>query len=159
MNELRLEIRELLAGTECVRPAALRRSRQEDYLFTTDLPAAASAEAAEEFRRKAEEAGWRTKVTDGWIELDRIPEKLSAGFVPDSPGPEARCCASLLRRHRDKRKNGDREKRLLLKAAEEGPDTYEKACGSLHREWAAALRKGETLPDLPAEYFGEGLDT
>ena len=106
MNELRLEIRELLAGTECVRPAALRRSRQEDYLFTTDLPEAASAEAAEEFRREAEKAGWRTKVTDGWIELDRIPETLPAGLVPDSPGPEARCCASLLRRHRDKGKTG-----------------------------------------------------
>ena len=156
MNELRLEIRELLAGTECVRPAALRRSRQEDYLFTTDLPAAASAEAAEEFRRKAEAAGWRTQATDGWIELDRIPEKLPEGLVPDNPGPEARCCASLLRRHPDDRKDGGREKRLLLKAAEEGPDAYEKACGSLHREWAAALRKGDTLPDLPAGYFGEG---
>ena len=159
MNELRQEIRELLADTECVRPAALRRSRQEDYLFSTDLPKAASAEAAEGFRRKAEEAGWRTEASDGWIELDRIPETLPAGFIPENPGPAARCCAGLLRRHPGKRRNGDREKRFLLKAAEEGPEAYQKACGSLHRDWAAALRKGEALPDLPAEYFGEVQNT
>lgn len=159
MNELRLEIRKLLDSMECIRPAALRRSRREDYLFATDLPATVSAQAAEEFRRKAEKAGWRTKATDGWIELDRIPEQVPAGLVPDNPGPEARCCANLLRRHPDKRKNGNKEKRFLMKAAEEGPDAYEKACCSLHREWAAALRKGDALPDLPAGYFGEGQDT
>ena len=51
--------------------------------------------------------------------------------------------------------NGDREKRMLLKAGEEGPEAYERACGILHREWAAALRKGESLPDLTENCFGE----
>ena len=155
MNELREELRKMLAATESTRLAALRRSRREEFLYTTDLPQAASAEAAADFRRRAERAGWRTAETDGWIELDRIPCTVPAGCIPDRTGPEAQCCASLLRRHPGKRRNGDREKRMLLKAAEEGTEAYGKACGILHREWAAALRKGEALPDLPAEYFGE----
>lgn len=158
MNNLRKEILCLLSGTACIRPAALRRSLREDFLYATDLPKTASPEAVKEFRRKAESAGWHTEEAEGWIQLDRIPGEMPADFLPGFFGPEARCCAGILRRHPEKRRNGDREKRMLMKAGEEGPEAYERACGILHREWAAALRKGGSLPDLTENCFGEEED-
>ena len=146
----------MLSHAECIRPAALRRSLLEDYLYATDLPQAATADAVAAFRQEAEAAGWRTEITDGWIQLDRIPGSVDRDNLPGTAGPEARCCTSLQLRHPGKRKNGNREKRMLLKAAEEGPGTYERVCGILHREWAAALRNREQLPDVPAEYLTGG---
>lgn len=156
MNELRKEIRELLSRAESTRPPALRRSLQEEFLYATDLPQTASAATVASFCTEAETAGWQVRIADGWILMDRIPEIFAPRAEPD--GPEARCCASLLKRHTE-RKNGDREKRMLIKAAEEGAEAYERACGILHREWAAALRKGEKLPDLPDDYFTGGQKT
>ena len=158
MNELRQELRDLLFCADSIRPAALRRSYLEDWLYATDLPQAAPEETVVRFRRKAEEKGWRTALADGWIQLDRIPETFPSGLLPAGTGREAACCRSILERHPEGKKNGDREKRLLLKAAEKGPEEYERICAALHREWAAALRKHENLPDLPAEYFGEGKE-
>lgn len=158
MNNLRQEITSLLSETDSRRPAALRRSFREDFLYATDLPKAATAEAVTEFRRKAESTGWRTEEAEGWIQLDRIPEEMPGDIFSGPYGPEARCCAGILRRHPEKRRNGDREKRMLLKAGEEGPEAYERICGILHREWAAALRKGESLPDLTGKNFGEAED-
>ena len=152
-NDLRQEIRTLLDGTDCIRPAVLRRSLREDFLYATDLPQAADPRAADEFRRTAEAAGWRTAEAEGWIQLDRIPDH-PAGICPGEAGPETRCCRSLLARYKGEKRNGDREKRLLLKAAEEGTAAWEKACRKLHTEWAGALRKKEPLPDLPAAIFG-----
>ena len=155
MNKLRQEIRTILDGTDSSRPAALRRCRQEDWLYATDLPQAASAEAVNAFLRTAEGNGWRTRKEAGWILLDRIPEIPPADFFSGPFGPEARCCLSLLRRHPDRKGNADHAVRMLLKAGEEGPDAYERACGVLHREWAAALRKDEILPGMATLYFGE----
>ena len=158
MNKLREEIRSLLSAADCVRPAALRRSLRDDYLYATDLPQAASAETVAEFRHRAEEAGWRTEESEGWIQLDMIARTDPADVFSGPFGPEAWCCASILRRHPGNRRKGAREKRMLLKAGEESPETYERVCGILHREWAAALRKGEALPDLTEEYFQEGTE-
>ena len=145
----------MLDCTNSIRPAALRRCRQEDWLYATDLLQAASGEAVDAFLRTAESNGWRTRKETGWILLDRIPEIPPEGFFSGPFGPEARCCLSLLRRHPDRKGNADHEVRMLLKAGEEGPDAYERACGILHREWASALRKGENLPGMATLYFGE----
>ncbi len=156
MNELRKEIRILLSRAESTRSPALRRSLREEFLYATDLPQTASAATVASFCTEAETAGWQVQVTDGWILMDRIPEIFVPEEEPD--GPEARCCASLLQRHTE-RKNGDREKRMLIKAADESAEAYERTCGILHREWAVALRKGEKLPDVPGEYFTGGQGT
>ena len=155
MNKLRQEIRTILDGTDSTRPAALRRCTGEDWLYATDLPLAASEETVGTFLRTAESRGWRTRKEAGWILLDRIPDMPPEGFFPGPFGHEAKCCLSLLRRHADRKGNADRAVRMLLKAGEEGPDAYERACGILHREWAAALRKGGDLPDMASYYFGE----
>ena len=155
MNKLRQEIRTILDGMDTSRPAALRRCRRDDWLYATDLPQTASEETAGVFLRTVESNGWRTRKEAGWILLDRIPEIPLEGFFPGPFGPEARCCLNLLRRHPDRKGNADHAVRILLKAGEEGPDAYERACGILHREWAASLRKGETLPGMATLYFGE----
>ena len=154
MNKLRLEVQALLSRTETVRPAALRRSLREDCLYATDLPQVTDAESTAAFRRAAEEAGWLTAEENGWIQLDRIPAAPPEDGFPDFPGPEARCCESLLRRHAEtEKRDGNREKRMLLKAREEGPEAYDKCCGKLHREWAENLRKREALPEIDLKYF------
>lgn len=157
MNKLRQELQGILAEIPVRRPPALRRSLLEDWLYATDLPRAAEETAVAAFCRKAEEHGWRTAATDGWIQLDRIPEIIPEPVFGGPFGTEAACCASLLRRHPGERK-AEREIRLLIKAAEEGKEAYEKVCAGLHREWASALRKGEALPALATAYF-EGGDT
>ena len=158
MNELRLEIRKLLEdGETLLRPPALRRSLRGDMLYATDLPCVADAEQTAQFLRRAEEAGWRTESAEGWILLDRIPEFPPAGGFRGPFGPEAQCCASLLRRHPDRETaKGTDERRILSKAGEEGPEAYERACGLLHREWAALLREGERLPNINQLFFEEG---
>ena len=157
MNELRQELMQLLSGTESSRPAALRRSLREDFLYATDLPQAAGDSDVAAFRRKAEECGWRTAEEDGWILLDRIPEKPPAQGFNGPAGTEAGCCAGILRRHPENRKDGTRAKRLLIKADEEGREAFEKACRVLHREIAEALRKGDPLPDIPTDYLKEEM--
>ncbi len=153
MNKLRRELNELLADTYSIRPATLRRSLREDFLYATDLPQTADSEAVFSFICKAEAAGWRTADADGWIQLDKCPAEPPE--PPALPGPEARCCAALLRQHPEGRRNSSREKRILIKAAEKGSGARERACAALHREWAENLRKHEGLPDLSEKWFEE----
>ena len=145
----------MLDDTDSIRPAALRRSKRETWLYATDLPQAACEEAVLSFLHTVQSCGWKTRNEPGWILLDKVPETPPEGFYRGPFGPEAQCCASLLRRHPDRKGNADRTVRMLLKAGEEGPDAYERACGVLHREWAAALRKKENLPGMATLYFGE----
>ncbi|MBR6164526.1 MAG: hypothetical protein IKQ45_01205 [Clostridia bacterium] len=157
MNKLREELQEMLRKAGGSRPAVLRRSRRDDYLYATDLPLAAGKTTADAFIRTAEKAGWRTEVIDGWIQLDRESPRPPEGGFRGPYGPEAGCCASLLCRHAKSGGNpGSPERRRLIKAGEEGAEAYEKACAAIHREWAEALRRGECLPDLDEEYFTGG---
>lgn len=154
-NALRTELNNLLAETTCPRLPALRRSLREDWLYATDLPALCGAETLRTVRLRLEEAGWESGTDSGWLQLRKEvrlpPEELRDGFF----GPEAACCRSLLERHPAR---GDEFPRkavfLLLKAAEEGPSSYEKACGRLHREWAERLRKNVPLPGIDPRFFG-----
>ncbi len=157
MNQLRHEIRELLDRVPAERPPALRRSRQPDALYSTDLPMAASAESAAVFLSEAEKAGWSARASGGWIELDRpVPRPPEGGFSGPF-GPEAACCLSLLRRHGQRIPDPERRtERMLVKAGEEGSDAYERACKTIHAEWAVLLRKGRMIPDMDPGFFGEG---
>ena len=157
MNELRRELMKLLSEVKGCRPAALRRSRNPVFLYATDLPQTAEASDVTAFLRSAEKIGWRTADENGWILLDRIPEKPPAEGFNGPAGTEAGCCAGILRRHPENRKDGTRAKRLLIKADEEGREAFEKACRVLHREIAEALRKGDPLPDIPTDYLKEEM--
>ena len=159
MNKLRKEMQEMLATAETDRPPALRRSLREEYLYATDLPQAAAEEAVSAFRRRAEEAGWHTEAENGWILLDPPCAALQETVFRGACGCEAKACISLLRRHPEGRRPGQREIRMLAKAAEESTDAFEKTCAALHREWAAALRQGEPLPEIPVSIFREGQET
>ena len=159
MNKLRQEAVELVSAAQTTRPAVLRRSLRPDMLYATDLPQVTDGETVADFLQKAERAGWQTEAENGWILMDRIPEQPPENGFRGPCGPEARCCASLLTRHSGRnRPDGKRERRMLLKAGEEGTEAYEKACGQLHREWAAALRKREPLPDVAIQFFTGGKE-
>ena len=154
-NKLREALRKLMAAADTTRPPALRRSRREDWLYATDLPRTAERDQTEAFRKQAEKAGWRTEEKNGWIEMD-LPGALPQDTGFRGPlGEEARACASLLRRHPAGRVPGDRERRMLTKAAEEGTEAFEKTCRLLHREWAATLRERKGLPEIPEKIFQE----
>ena len=157
MNTFRQELAELLKTVPGRRPAALRRSLEDGWLYATDLPQAADAAALSAFRIRAEALGWRTEDNGGWLQMTRpFSEPPEQGFTGPF-GSEAGCCLSLLRRHRD-RLAGEADQAQdirirLVKAGEEGASAYEKACRQLHEEWAARLRRQETIPDIDERYF------
>ena len=156
MNAWRKELNGLLAAGHTARPAALRRSLREDFLYATDLPAVDEA-AAGHFARAAEEAGWIVERDGNWLQLDSREGGIPEGMPAGAAGPEARCCASLLKRQAGRTGETDRRtERRLVKASEEGPAAWEKVCEELHGEWAERLRKHEPLPGLPADIFSGG---
>lgn len=153
MNKLRTTLQEILSGTESFRPAALRRSLRKEYIYATDLPRCAESTAVQDFCRRAELAAWIVCMDGDWIQLDYSGVNPEDTCFGGPFGREAECCAELLRRHPNGRKSGENEMRMLIKAGEEGPEAYEKICAGLHREWAAALRRKDLLPDLPESCF------
>ena len=159
MNPYREELRNLLLTLETERPAALRRSRSEDWLYATDLPGAASEGILEAFISRVEQAGWKVKREDGWIQLDRKVSLFMPGMIPEewTAGPAAACCRSLLERHRDHLTSSDGSaERMLLKAGEESPEFYEEACRKLHARWAELLRSHQGIPDVHMYFFSGG---
>ena len=176
MNEFRQELSELLAEVPCRRPPALRRSLKSEWLYATDLFQAADPDSAAVFLKRAAELGWHAEQDGSWLQLKRsFTEPPEHGF--EGPfGAEAVCCASLLRRHLETKKEKMRTEEapqwimedtseaekaaetvriLLVKAGEQGPEAYEQACGGLHREWAQRLRKKQTLPPVSLRFFCE----
>ena len=153
VNDLRRELTELLASVTAVRPPALRRSREPDYLYATDLPMITEQEQTDAFIRAASEQGWRCGRAGEWILLDRIPSVPPAGCYDGPYGPEAACCLALLRRHPERTGIAADEIRRLIKAGEEGTDAVERVCATLHAEWAAGLRQRRGLPCIDETYF------
>ena len=154
MKKWRDELTEMMISSGCVRMPAIRRSNRDHYLFATDYPSKADQKAMYVFIDRAVDAGWHIETVRGWIHLDRKAVFEAAETVPE-PGPEAFCCLSLLERHPDNRKQSDGSaERLLLKAMEEGRETYERTCEILHAEWAVLLRKMNGLPDIDHRFFG-----
>ena len=138
MNSLREELQRLLDETESGRPAVIRRCKRTVFIG------------------RAKKYGWNSEIQSGWILLDRLPDGPPENGFTGPYGPEAKCCASILRRHPEKQKMyGDREKRMLIKSGEESRESYERVCAILHREWAAVLRQRGALPDLPLTFFEE----
>ena len=158
MNAWRKELQEMLKEMQLWRPPALRRSGAEDSLYATDLPSLAKEAALHAFCARLTEKGWQCREERGWLHLRRPAAHPPEDWFSGPFGPEAGCCASLLRRHAETSadpEGGDRAAFALIKAGEEGPDPYERVCRRLHGEWAAALRRGEALPKLSLRYFGE----
>ena len=162
MNRLREELDRILRECPAQRPPALRRSLSEDWLYAADLPRAAGEETVQTFLERVRAAGWRAELREGWIELDRRVTAPPAGWHPGDSGPETACCLSLLKRDRPARGNESpeeaekaaaRAERLLLKAGEAGGNTWEEACGRLHREWAVRLREGKEIPPVNPRFF------
>ncbi len=167
MNAWRMELKALLEAAGACRPPALRRSRREDTLYATDLPGLVSPEAAVRFLKRAAESGWQGQSAAGWLHLSRRAEHPPEGRFAGPSGNEAACCLSLLERHgAGHRKDGSLLRAeaggeetllafLLIKAGEEGPEAYEKACARLHGDWAERLRRKQALPAPDPAWFGK----
>ena len=131
----------LLSGTPVSRPAALRRSREADWLCCTDLPACASPEDCDRFRAAAEKLGWETAQENGWIQLRPAEPALSENRPAEFPsGGEGDCLRSLTRRHPGLRLTGE-EEILLLKAEELAEKEKESASRTVHERLARELRE------------------
>lgn len=134
----------LMAGTETERKPALRRSDRKDRLFATDLPKVTTPEALAAFEKLLAENGFRSELSEGWMLIDRVPEKLE---IIAEKGPEAEACAAILQRHKEK-SGGETEWRELYKACEQAPDKQEEAFGRFHAQLAEMLREHKQLPDI-----------
>ena len=153
MKKWREELLQLMAESGYDRTPALRRSRKTDFLFATDYPCAADSRCVERFLDSAGKNGWHAAIEKDWIYLDRQPG-FEAADEPSAQTPEAACCLSLLQREREKTPSDGSTERMILKALEEGPDTYEKTCAMLHARWAGMLRQKQLLPDMDKRFFG-----
>ena len=159
MNPYREELRSMLAGLETARPASLRRSRSEEWLYATDLPLVASEDALESFMNQARKSGWTIGTGEEWLQLDRRVRELIPGMLPEIwiSCPAAACCRSLLERHRNHLVPSDGyAERMLVKACEEGPEAYGEACRRLHSRWAEALRNHQGIPAVHSTFFSGG---
>ena len=159
MNPYREELRSMLEGVKTKRPAVLRRSRSEQWMYATDLPLIASGDTLEFFSRQAHEAGWTTGTDGGWLQLDRTVREPLPGTIPQEwkSCPSAACCRSLLERQRERLTASDGQaERMLVKAAEEGLDAYEEACRQLHSRWAETLRTHHGIPAVHMAFFYGG---
>ena len=154
-NALRKELAVLLAAPPESRPPVSRRSREQAWIYATDLPALYGCAVPEKVTKALKDEGWEYIQEGGWLQLRKPEPEPPADWYAGSFGPEAACCRSLLKRHEDSLYGpADEAQRMLIKAGEEGEKAYEEACGKLHREWAARLRKGEPLPAVSRRYFG-----
>lgn len=158
-NALREELKALLAPEGGARRPGLKRSRREDSLYATDLPAV-NPEAVAGFMARAAEAGWRARREGGWIELDREIRRPPAGWRPGPGSPEAECCLSLMARHgadstEEAERAAARTIRRLIRAGEAGGSEWEAALRDLHGEWAARLREGKGLTPVARAFLTE----
>ena len=159
MNPYREELRSMLARLETQRPAVLRRSRSEQWMYATDLPLIAAEDTVESFSGQAQQAGWITGTDGGWLQLDRMIREPAPGMIPEEwkSCPAAGCCRSLLLRHREHLIPSDGQaERMLIKAGEECPDAYEEACRRLHSRWAESLRMHYGIPAVHMSFFNGG---
>jgi len=154
MNSLRKELRILLADLKSYRMPAVRRSRHEDWLYDTDLPALCEETELKRAISVLAEAGWETESEQEWMHVRKAAEEPPCGWFNGTFGPEAACCLSLLNRHLTCGKGKEAVQIMLIKAGEEGEKAYESACETLHSCWAEKLRRKEKLPAVSRRYFG-----
>ena len=155
INALRRELTETIGKACAQRPPALRRSREEEWLYATDLPGLCPEEQLEHTVRKLTEKGWESRPEGGWLLLRKLCPVPPEDWYGGSFGPEAACCLSLLRRHPERMTApAGAEAYALIKAGEEGAAAYEQCCGKLHGMLAERLRQGTAFPGLSPRYFG-----
>ena len=156
-NALRKELAALLTAPAGNRQPVIRRSLTEAWLYATDLPALFGGNLPHGVLSALKATGWAFLEENGWLLLKKTAKEPPAGWYDGTFGPEAACCLSLLRRHGQRIPDPERRtERMLVKAGEEGSDAYERACKTIHAEWAVLLRKGRMIPDMDPGFFGEG---
>ncbi len=156
LNRYRRELRDMLNVLNVRRPAVVRRSMRDSFLYATDLPQAADPADTRKFIENILHSGWKVETDKGWIHLD--PPGIQSWPDPDMKfpeNPESECCLSILRRHPDgTAASAGTTERKLIKAAEEGPEAYARACAQIHAEWAEVLREHRKLPDIDPKFLG-----
>ena len=153
-NALRKELQELMQIPQTTRKPVLRRSRPDDWLYSTDLPDVCDRETLGLFLETIGNAGWEYTEEKGWILMRKQAGEPPEGWYDGLFGPEAGCCLSLLDRHKNQASDETEAiQRMLIKAGEEGEKQYEAACAGLHRNWAERLREGKPLPCINRAYF------
>ena len=155
-NAMRKELASLLTAPAESRPAVIRRSREPEWLYATDLPVLYEGSIPETVLNRLNCAGWETLQTGNWLQLKKDQPEPPEDWYTGPFGTEAACCRSLLNRHtHSSDEPSDDAQRLLIKAGETDGKTYENACRILHHDWAERLRLGRSLPDLSPRYFGQ----
>ncbi|MCR5565727.1 MAG: hypothetical protein K6F61_02660 [Clostridiales bacterium] len=155
-NALRKELAAMLKSPAGNRTPVIRRSLREEWIYATDLPALYGGGVPETVRQELDSAGWEYAPDGEWLQMRKAAEEPPEDWYRGIFGTEAACCLSLLQRHAVSEKTpSDAAQRMLIKAGEEGSETYEKACAAIHRKWAEYLRQGSGIPAISRRYFGK----
>ncbi len=154
LTALRGELRAKLEALTVPRCPVLRRAREDEWLFASDLPALAEAGALRVFLDSLRADGWSAAIEeDGWLRLDHalpLPEDLSP--VTGLDANELDCLISLLLRHPSLTEDPVSLRRLA-KAREEGANALNRALAGLHGTWAERLRQDLPLPGAMLPYL------
>ena len=154
-NSLRTELTALLTSFASARPPAVRRSLQEEWLYSTDLPVLLSGNERRRLLEALSELGWEYTEDGFWILLRKHAAEPPKNWFDGDFGPEASCCLSLLKRHPKTTDHmADMTQCALIKAGEQGTKAMEDTCRNLHHDWAERLRQREMLPAVSRKYFG-----
>lgn len=153
-NALRKELAALLDDPKGYRNPAIRRSRDEAWLYATDVPGLNNGTVPDPLIHALTEHEWEYIQDGDWLLLRKAAPEPPEDWYDGPFGPEAACCLSLIERHQEKAcEPSDAEQRMMIKAGEEGSRSYENTCAALHREWAERLRDGKALPFIDRRYF------
>lgn len=156
INALRKELSAILDARKPVRKPALRRSRQDEWLYATDILQLVSREERKLLQKELSAAGWDydDKAEHGWLSMKKEATEPPEDWYEGKFGPEASSCASLLERHPNETDYTDETvQRALIKAGEKGEKAYEATCRKIHQKWAENLRNGEPIPVFRQGYF------
>ena len=155
---LRAEANALLSRADVRRKPFLRRSLNDGFLLTTDLPCAASEQETCRVAEAFAAQGWRVLRTDGLLELDHaLDAPADAPLPPFSEKlSDVHRLASVLSRHTEGTSDGGLL-RGLAKAEESGTVKLNAWCAAVYHACAASLRRHEALPSGLLPYLTQIL--
>lgn len=132
------------------RKPALRRADADAWLLATDFPSLAEQDAVDALAQSLQADGWHVSVQNGWLYM--TPALPDIPLCAPPRNGEAGCAAALLALHPSPLMD-ERAALALLKASEQSPAQWERACRTLHQSLAELLRLKKPLPGKLLPYL------
>ncbi len=132
------------------RKPALRRADADAWLLATDFPSLTDQDAVDALAQVLQADGWHVSLRNGWLYM--TPALPDVPLCSPPRTGEAGCAAALLALHPSPLMD-ERAALALLKASEQSPARWERACRALHQSLAEQLHLKKPLPGRLLPYL------